>query len=571
MNRWKQRRTDVSGVILLSLLAVLFLTTGAIAQGAKAPPEMKSLFVLGNVNATFNYPLQAYIINGDELIHAETWSSRTRGIGPVGLTVDEVNEQLFVSYESEDTVDVFDARNMTPLGGITLPGTGNPAGMTVHEDNGVFYVVNRIEPTIYEFDSDTFAPLGQWDAACGIYDLDLTGDVLFVSCEANGIRAYDIDTHAELGSYDILAEAIGLGTTDYPENLVLATGYVFHQYLIKYEIDTGLMSQVYLGEKGHGVAMNPALNLAYVTVAGSGALAPAKIKVVDTDTMTEVRSYPINFYWSPTGIVASSIPFGGTVQKSSTSHPNGEISFAENMVFEIKVENNHTRTIDVLPLKDTYDQTQLTYVSANPAPDTINPGELIWDDLTSNFGQNLNPGQSFEVTVNFIALPQVCDPSATGANLAQMVDALDDQGVTLVAAAGQFDYTIDCVCQTNTDCDDGSFCNGLEFCDPSNECQRALTEPCLPSEYCDEIDDACYPGDDDDDDDDDDTADDDDDDDDDTADDDDDDDDTADDDDDDDDTVDDDDDDDDTADDDDDDTSTDDDDDDDSSGGGCFG
>jgi hypothetical protein len=484
------------------LFAALVIAALAIPGGAAAqtiPEEMRTLYVSGNINAGFNFPLRVYIIDDDELILAETWSSRVRGIGPVGVTVDEVNEHLFVSFESSDTVDAFNARDMTPLGRITLSGTGNLAGMTVHEDTGILYVVNRLATTIYEFDSATFAPLGSWEASCGIYDITLTGDVLFASCNALGIRAYDLDTHSELGSYDVLAEAVGLDTTDYPSNIAMATGHFSHDYLVKYEIDPDLMTYIFLGDSGQGVALNPATTLAYATVSGSGFSSPPAIKVIDYDTMTEVRSYPLNGNWSPTGVVASTIPFGGTVQKTSTSHPNGEIPFADTVVFEITIENRHVNAIDVLPLTDTFDETQLTYVSANPAPDTVNPGELIWDDLTVSFGQDLEPSESFLVTVTFNALPQECDPVANGTNLAQMIDAVDDEQVGLNDAAGRFDYTIDCHCQSNADCDDGNYCNGEEICNANQECKPAVEAPCNDDgvycngdEECDEDTDSCY-------------------------------------------------------------------------------
>ncbi len=72
--------------------------------------------------------------------------------------------------------------------------------------------------------------------------------------------------------------------------------------------------------------------------------------------------------------------------------------------YKITVTNVGTTVITVLPLQDFYDPTVLTYTGSTPASvNNVNDGVIDWSDLTVSFGSDLAPGQSFEVTVNFIA------------------------------------------------------------------------------------------------------------------------------------------------------------------------
>lgn len=48
-------------------------------------------------------------------------------------------------------------------------------------------------------------------------------------------------------------------------------------------------------------------------------------------------------------------------------------------------------------------------------------------------------------------------------------------------------------CVADCECDDGVFCNGIQSCGPSGECQSGLA-PCLPGETCDEAADVCVCG-----------------------------------------------------------------------------
>jgi hypothetical protein len=493
-------------VLILLLTAAVLLPVNATAQVYKAPPEeMRTLFVIGNLNTTVaTYPLLVYIISDDELVHAETWNVTDRDYGPVGLAVDDTNEHLFVSYEASGKLDIFDARDLTPLGQIDLSSSGpdDLAGIVVHNDRGVLYVVDRGAPTVYEFDSSTFAPLGTWQVTQGCSNgavaLSIAGDVLYATCGSSSgygqilysnssVYYWDIDTHAELGNFDILSEAVSIAVVDYPEKIAVIGGWTNNDYMVKYNIDTSMRSYVFLGDEGKGVAQNAALGYSYIVQGGGSVSFPPSVKVYNTETLTELHNYPINYNWTPTDLTASAIPFGGTVQKDSPTHPGGTVMFGEEITFEITIENRHINPIHYLPLRDVYDNTQLHFVSANPAPDDVlDDGEINWTNLVASFGQDLAPGASWTVEIKFTAVPDDCDPTAAGTNLAEMIGATDTGGEPLNNAAGRFDYIIDCHCQTDADCQDGSFCNGEEWCNADSECKPATEGPCPDNEiWCD--------------------------------------------------------------------------------------
>ena len=120
------------------------------------------------------------------------------------------------------------------------------------------------------------------------------------------------------------------------------------------------------------------------------------------------------------------------VDKECTSHPNGIADVGDTVTFALKVTNNGTNPIDILPLTDGYDTTYLSFLSATPSPNnTADDGQLDWSDLTTTLG-NVGPGQSVTVTVNFISKAPT---SPTTDNIVQMIGAKDTEGNTIPTAS----------------------------------------------------------------------------------------------------------------------------------------
>lgn len=446
----------------------------AIAQvNDDPPPEKKTVYILGDIDGgMFTFPLVAYVTAADELIFAEQWYSRTHSLGPVGLAIDETNKKLFVSYESSALIEVFNAENADHLGRLFLVGTSNLAGMVVHQERKQLFVVDRGKRSVFVFDTATLAPVETWylPSGAGAYGIDLMGNYLVVADGTSTVRYYDIDAHSEAGNFTLPYSSLAVTATEYPENTIYTTNLWSHNYLNKYVVSTATHEYINLGDKGKGLSINPGAGLVYVIVGFRGA-ANLSLQVRDMETLEEINRYPINSNWSPTDCLASFVQFGGTVEKTSPSHPDGEMGLGVQVTFELKVTNRHVKAIHELPLLDDYNTDHLTFVSANPAPDdTNNDGQIDWSDLVNSFSDDLDTGESFTVQAIFRATTEDCEEFIEGTNIAEMVGAKDIDGLILDNAAASFDYKINCTCLTDAECDDGLFCTGIETCNEAGEC-----------------------------------------------------------------------------------------------------
>jgi hypothetical protein len=515
-------RTLRNRLFLLAATAILLLL---FAGSALAIPqeEMRTVYMISDVgDAGDTYvELQAYIAFGNELILAESWQVLSRGNGAVGLAVDETNEFLFLAFEDavksgsksikddepipgaasatkvSDSIDVFDARSADFITSIQLPGTEDLAGMVVHQDRGHLYVVDRSEPDIFVFDiNNNFLLIEHWTMPVGdgAWGIDLYGDILYVtdvdqgsngfSDNSRDIRWFNIDTYQQLGHIQLPYNSTSIVVMDHPTTpangptifiggydgraLLFGGGCVSGCYeLQRYDVGTGWTddwSYVFWGYT-KGVSANPALDLVYLAQSGS-------LFVISANG-TELNEYTSGVV-KPTDVLATQIPFGGSVSKTCPSHPTGLIPKGDRVTFEVKIENKAGENITIVPLEDVFDTSQLTFVSASVSPNSAIGGSLVWYDLTTTLG-DITPNNSIAVTITFDAT-ETCTADLEGMNLAKVEDGRTASGGPIFAA-GVFDYTIECICTSQGDCDNGDYCDGLEVCDIDGTC-KAGTAPC---------------------------------------------------------------------------------------------
>jgi hypothetical protein len=231
------------------------------------------------------------------------------------------------------------------------------------------------------------------------------------------------------------------------------------------------------------------------------AVADSNLHVIDTDAMTIITTKNLSTDWTPTDTLATFIPFGGTIRKTCISHPNGKFYKGDTVVFNLSIQNRHALPIGIMPARDTYDNTQLHFVSSSYATeDTVDDGVINWADLIASAGQTLQTGAFMDVTVTFTATEDCQAEIITGLNVAEIINVEDDTGMSLPDALDDFEYEIDCNCRTNYDCDDGEFCTGMEICLPDGSCDSP-GNPCplddgqfctgTETEECDEELDEC--------------------------------------------------------------------------------
>ncbi len=479
-------------VAVIAAICILSIFCAGAAT-AQVDDIVRTVFVLASYNTVFTYPLQVYTVNGQELILADTMRSVSHGIGPVGLAVDPIAEHLYVTYESEGFIEAFDARDGTLLTTIYLAGTANLAGIDVRVGDGLLYAVDRTGTTLFEFDSDTFAPTDSWPltdlGGGGTYDLEVLEnwdgrDVIFVSNGYPDVHYYDLDTQEHLGSVTMLDRAASMTVDNHRGTPIIFAAATAngtpggHSYLLKYDFDTDTHDSVVLGSgDGRGVSVNPLENIVYVNVSG----VPNTIRVYDQDSLTELYRYSLP--GSPTDNETSKLAFGSTVKKeiiNTSANPDnvaGEFDQGEDIVFKITLINKRDIDIHVLPLRDIYDTTQLTYRSSTVAPvDITDDGQIDWADMITVIGHDLAFEEEYAFEVTFTAEPEECQRYVTGANIMEMHDAIDARDEPIDDASGTVEYRIWCTCITDEDCDDGIFCNGEETCE-NRQCLHA-GNPC---------------------------------------------------------------------------------------------
>ncbi len=97
------------------------------------------------------------------------------------------------------------------------------------------------------------------------------------------------------------------------------------------------------------------------------------------------------------------IPSSYVITKENTTAET-DVAPGDPISFTITIQNTGDTWLTQIPLRDEYDADYLTYVDANPASDdNEDDGVIDWSDLTVSFGEDLGPGDSFDVIVNFTA------------------------------------------------------------------------------------------------------------------------------------------------------------------------
>lgn len=94
-----------------------------------------------------------------------------------------------------------------------------------------------------------------------------------------------------------------------------------------------------------------------------------------------------------------------TVEKNLVSPADETATIGEMVNFQVTISNPGRQDVISLKVTDTWYSGYLEFVSAQPPPDVVMPGQgvIIWNDLTEIFG-DLEPGQTMTISVNFVAV-----------------------------------------------------------------------------------------------------------------------------------------------------------------------
>ncbi len=305
-----------------NVLLVLFLISSAGLIQAQTT-KFKSVYVIadfGQSTNRVNWELQAYVVNDNQLSYGQNWNPDNRNLGPVGLAVDEKNKHLYVSYESSNVLDVFDAATLVQIGQITLPGASNIAGLVVNSDSERLYFVDRGNIDLYVYDSATLARLTneEFELTVAAMGIDVWDDTIYVTNGqtsggfGNTISYYSLSNKTLLGSFNIsdkAAQAIAVDGSDSNNVLVFTTNTIQSHNngkLTKYNVNTGVEQTVDIGYDGRGISVNPYSGLVYVACGDH--TTNSYIRVYDQDTLTLLDEDLLAYSgWDPTDVLASKV------------------------------------------------------------------------------------------------------------------------------------------------------------------------------------------------------------------------------------------------------------------------
>ncbi|MCL4235327.1 MAG: hypothetical protein KJ042_12505 [Deltaproteobacteria bacterium] len=479
-----------------AVLALVFLFAGA-AGAQSVPSEPRVVYALGNVNATFAYPVNVFLIWDDELIPAETlWIDPDDEFEPVGITVDSLNKRLFVAPEHGDALGVLNAENGDPLSPFTIEDAGGLAGLEVVERQGDFYVADLTDYDIFVYELATLDRVDQWVVSGGVaaFGVAVSDGLLYLGNGSSVVPIYNVYTHEQVGDFEISDTALAIDVWEtYPPRVFTSPGYTTN-FITRYDLGTDTETQFDLGTVAKGLAVNSDAGLLY-QLAGGGPLPETGLRVIDAETLTELSSHPLgDGTWSPTDVKIGSNSLGRRMAVFLIGVTERFFTAGQTVTVEVIVTNDSDAAIDTMPFEVLHHTDTLTFVDATPSADASDPaGSVTWTDMTASQGENLAPGESFTIIVEFTAqVPAGCAGSEGDMVIARMVGASLAGGGTVEDSAGSTRFAVLCPCADSAACDDGLFCTGVEICSAANQCEDN-DDPCEIDEICNEETDSCDP------------------------------------------------------------------------------
>ena len=254
----------------------------------------KSLYV---INDTETLTLQAYKIEGTNLIWQTQYTcvSQVSG-GAVGIALDEseYGAFLFVTFESDNKIELVNAKSMQYVATVTAPQANNLAGIVVDQGRRKVYVIDRGENNLYIY---------SWNAMTRELTLDLPAPYyvelqdchqgyglavdegngrLYVGDNTTSVKYYDTSDWAKLGQFTITDTVVGVALN--AQNQFVYTGssqFGSSTRLTKYSLGTTIETSVDVGSPVLGIAVDEDTSLVYLTTY-EGGLSPDRLIIYNS-------------------------------------------------------------------------------------------------------------------------------------------------------------------------------------------------------------------------------------------------------------------------------------------------
>lgn len=425
-------------VLALTLAMVGFSFLG------QARAQDNRIFVIADmVNPQGDALIQEYSFSGGPpvftLINQNTKSIPADGYAAVGITMDEVNEILFITFELSGQIGLMDGA-LTDLGFATIVGGtgGNLAGVVYNHDNRRLYAIDRDTGVLYVWAWDSFTntlTLQSTHELEGItppaYGLDLFDGVLLVSDGTNLIRVYLTSDFSLDQTITVGNDAVGMGLNALSGYLYYGGEFVGNTLLTRTDFIGTEISVDLTPDGAEGVAVDKITGNVFCTTGSSN----DELRAFAYD-LTPLDAVTLGD--EPTGLYITRDPFNFTKTRlDSTYDPVGRdcVEPGEVITYEIFFRNTMLipliyYIIDQLP-------PETTFISAsNGGVYDSSTHSVSWDFLA------VDPDDEVRAQVSVQVKPCV-EP---GAVLYNVVDYMVYEGTTLIFENEVFNTAFVCQC-----------------------------------------------------------------------------------------------------------------------------
>jgi len=234
----------------------------------------QSLYVIADINAIGDIPLQAYDIDGTDLVYQAEYLIPNYEDGAVGIAVDPVNKYLFITYEESYVIQLVDAQTMLGEGTVSAGSADDLAGIVYNNETMQLYAVDRNTPVLYSYLWDAQNTLLQWQqtvtlqntTAFGI-SLDEFNQLLYVANNDTLINVFDVNTWELID--EIVPEHGSTNIAIDQNDQILYSGGAFagSEYLEKINLSDKSSESVHLGAGTGvlGIVVNQGTGLVYIS------------------------------------------------------------------------------------------------------------------------------------------------------------------------------------------------------------------------------------------------------------------------------------------------------------------
>jgi len=262
------------------------------------------VFVLGILTAmsTVGNAKSMYIIADHHTAQFDAWNINAPGVDPpityqatynlthasdpAGVAVDSDSGTLFITSETDNGIELVDAKTMTSLG--WSDGATNLGGIDIDEANDIVYSVKRGANDLYVYNWNPGAQtltlksgypkdLPNCAGAFGLA-LDSAEGLLYVADSNSAtVRVYNVATLEQVSTFTPSIPPVGIDV-DCLRGLVYTTApdgscagvSLGNTLLSKYDLSSGIETTVDMGHGGMGVAVDEITGYVYVTGGCSG-------------------------------------------------------------------------------------------------------------------------------------------------------------------------------------------------------------------------------------------------------------------------------------------------------------